>query len=408
MSPPRRIGVPLLTNAYNAPSEHRRRCTRGTSPRSRTRTTTSSLLPRATCHERRLPGEGVRPFGSVRSTVPPTRRSTATRSSTARLTAHSRQPGNVHRGPRQRPGWPALGLLALRGEQPRQRRLASRPGYHRGTCIADLGTTIDQPGNARWFKVHVVPGGSVTVDLSGLSADYDVYMFKDIAQTYAATHGRAEPDEAQRRSSRAPASRAPASADRVLRFRVLGLRASADPGSPGPGSRAPGSAPTRIAAPGSRARASRAPGSRARASRGSGFSGSGFSGSGFSGSGFSGSGFSADSFSAAQVYSLIGWSNNLGTRASTSPRTPGRAPATSTSASTARTASQTSSIRSRSRDRQRQPVRGPGRCGARPGSDHQHLQLDHPDRHQPLRHRRHERRWSRSSPRWRRQRAART
>ena len=57
------------------------------------------------------------------------------------------------------------------------------------TLHPTVGTTVDQPGNARWFKVHVVPGGSVTVDLSGLPADYDVYMFKDIAKTYAALTG---------------------------------------------------------------------------------------------------------------------------------------------------------------------------------------------------------------------------
>ena len=57
------------------------------------------------------------------------------------------------------------------------------------TSHPTVGTTIDQPGNSRWFKVHVLPGGSVTVDLSGLPADYDVYMFKDIAQTYAALTG---------------------------------------------------------------------------------------------------------------------------------------------------------------------------------------------------------------------------
>jgi hypothetical protein len=112
---------------------------------------------------------------------------------------------------------------------------------------ADLGTWIDEPGIGRWFKVKVAPGGSVTVDLTSLPADYDVYLFKDIRKTY----------------------------DKLTTETDL-VKLSAE-------------------------------------FAGSGFSGSGFSGSGFSGSGFSGSGFSAEDFSAAQYYSLIGWSNNVGT-----------------------------------------------------------------------------------------------
>ncbi len=100
-------------------------------------------------------------------------------------------------------------------------------------------------------------------------------------------------------------------------------RASPAPGSPAPGSPAPGFSGSGFspdAYSGSGFSGSGFSGSGFSGSgfsgsgfSGSGFSGSGFSGSGFSGSGFSGSGFSPDSFSAAQVYSLVAWSNNLGT-----------------------------------------------------------------------------------------------
>src|SRR4029079_6485330 len=37
---------------------------------------------------------------------------------------------------------------------------------------------IDAPGRARWYKFNVTPGSSVHVALSGLPADYDVFLFK--------------------------------------------------------------------------------------------------------------------------------------------------------------------------------------------------------------------------------------
>ncbi len=43
---------------------------------------------------------------------------------------------------------------------------------------------VDQPGVSRWFKFNVTPGASATVTLSGLPADYDLAVFKDIAQAY--------------------------------------------------------------------------------------------------------------------------------------------------------------------------------------------------------------------------------
>jgi hypothetical protein len=43
---------------------------------------------------------------------------------------------------------------------------------------------LDSEGNARWFKFSIVPGARVTVDLSSLPKDYDLFLFKDIKQAY--------------------------------------------------------------------------------------------------------------------------------------------------------------------------------------------------------------------------------
>ncbi|MEP7181312.1 MAG: choice-of-anchor Q domain-containing protein [Betaproteobacteria bacterium] len=43
---------------------------------------------------------------------------------------------------------------------------------------------IDAPGKARWYRFSVQPGQRVQVSLSGLPADYDLAVFKDIAQAF--------------------------------------------------------------------------------------------------------------------------------------------------------------------------------------------------------------------------------
>ena len=44
---------------------------------------------------------------------------------------------------------------------------------------------IDSPGKARWYKVAITPGQRIQVVLSNLPADYDLAVFKDIAQAFA-------------------------------------------------------------------------------------------------------------------------------------------------------------------------------------------------------------------------------
>jgi choice-of-anchor C domain-containing protein len=43
---------------------------------------------------------------------------------------------------------------------------------------------IDAPGKARWYRFTVTPGQRIQVTLSGLPADYDLAVFKDIGQAF--------------------------------------------------------------------------------------------------------------------------------------------------------------------------------------------------------------------------------
>ena len=56
----------------------------------------------------------------------------------------------------------------------------------------DLGTSstvrdyVDTAGKARWYKVKVTPGQRIQVTLSGIPADYDLAVFRDIASAFNA------------------------------------------------------------------------------------------------------------------------------------------------------------------------------------------------------------------------------
>jgi hypothetical protein len=56
---------------------------------------------------------------------------------------------------------------------------------------------IDTAGKARWYKFDVLPGQRIEVRLTGLPADYDVAVFKDIGQAFAKqfTPGSATPTD---------------------------------------------------------------------------------------------------------------------------------------------------------------------------------------------------------------------
>ncbi|MGC4108858.1 MAG: hypothetical protein QM747_00175 [Nocardioides sp.] len=49
---------------------------------------------------------------------------------------------------------------------------------------AGLDASLSTPGESRWFKIPVVPGQQVTVNLSNLPADYDVALYGDIQSAF--------------------------------------------------------------------------------------------------------------------------------------------------------------------------------------------------------------------------------
>ncbi len=177
-----------------------------------------------------------------------------------------------------------------------------------GTSTPGIGTWIDQPGVGRWFKVHVVPGGSVTLDLANLPADYDVYLFRDIAQAYGQLTGTTDLTQlsAQFAGSGFAGSGFAGSGFAGSGFAGSGFAGSGFAGSGFAGS---GFAPDEFSGSGFAGSGFAGSGFAGSGFAGSGFAGSGFAGSGFAGSGFAGSGFAPEAFSAAQVYSLIAWGN---------------------------------------------------------------------------------------------------
>ncbi len=130
--------------------------------------------------------------------------------------------------------------------------------------------TIEEAGEARWYKFHVVPGQKVDRDAAQPPEDYDLALYGDIGDSFDRLSNGAEPGRArgcvrQRRPAgehpgaglRDVAS-VPTSGDAVdtPRIRPAGLRA--------PGLRAAGLRAAGLRAPGLRAAGLRAPRLRAR------------------------------------------------------------------------------------------------------------------------------------------------
>ena len=71
---------------------------------------------------------------------------------------------------------------------PGQLRATTTSGRRRSRSTAAPATArdfIDAPGKARWYKFAITPGQRIQVELSGLPADYDLAVFKDIGQAFA-------------------------------------------------------------------------------------------------------------------------------------------------------------------------------------------------------------------------------
>ncbi|MBI3745680.1 MAG: choice-of-anchor C family protein [Chloroflexi bacterium] len=61
---------------------------------------------------------------------------------------------------------------------------ASKGNWTSTGHTSDPGYLIDKSGQSRWYKFAVAPGAQVSLDLTGVPADYDVVLFKDITQAY--------------------------------------------------------------------------------------------------------------------------------------------------------------------------------------------------------------------------------
>ena len=307
---PATVGVPLLTNAYSAPGSPTTMVAGRISADPSTQYTIS-FASAASCPGGAFPGDTA-DFGSIavttdedgnaffNSSTPPGSVSGAPAAGQSFIAAHVTGPAGRNSGYS-----PCVVNSPDNDTWPRALQISGN-----GAAVAS-GTWIDQPGTARWFKVPVAPGGSVALDLSGVPADYDVYLFRDIKQTYDAltTEQNLTKLSAEFAGSGFSGSGFSGSGFSGSGFSGSGFSGSGFSGSGFSGS---GFSPDSYSGSGFSGSGFSGSGFSGSGFSGSGFSGSGFSGSGFSGSGFSGSGFSADSFSAAQLYSLIAWSNNLG------------------------------------------------------------------------------------------------
>ncbi len=289
------VGVPLLTNAYSAPGSATTLVAGRISADPGT-PYTISFASAASCPGGEFPG-GTPDFGSIsvttdedgnaffNATTPPGSVNGAPADGQPFIAAHVTGPAGRSSGYS-----PCVVNSPDNDTWPRALQISGN-----GAAVAS-GTWIDQPGTARWFKVPVAPGGSVSLDLSGVPTDYDVYLFRDIRQTYDTltteqnlTRLSAEfagsgfsgsgfsgsgfsgsgfsGFRVQRfRVQRVPGSRVPASAPIPIAVPASRVPGSAGPGSAGPGSAGPGSAGPGSRVPGSAGPASPAPASRPTAS----------------------------------------------------------------------------------------------------------------------------------------------
>src|SRR5262249_8400163 len=60
---------------------------------------------------------------------------------------------------------------------------------------------IDAAGKARWYKFDVIPGQRISITLSGLPADYDLAVFKDIGATFLSLLATSTPSDLTRLSA---------------------------------------------------------------------------------------------------------------------------------------------------------------------------------------------------------------
>ena len=170
---------------------------------------------------------------------------------------------------------------------------------------------IDDSGRARWFKVAIQPGQRLNLTLSGLPADFDMFVFRDIAKTFASL---ASTTDLTRLSAEfAPSAFSP-SAFSPSAFSPSAFSPSAfSPSAFSPSAFSPSVFSPSAFSPSAFSPSAFSPSAFSpSAFSPSAFSPSAFSPSAFSPSAFSPSAFSADTYASAQIRSLITGSGNAG------------------------------------------------------------------------------------------------
>ena len=170
---------------------------------------------------------------------------------------------------------------------------------------------IDDAGRARWFKVAIQPGQRLNLTLSDLPADFDMFVFRDIAKTY--TSLTSSTDLTRLSAEFAPSAFSP-SAFSPSAFSPSAFSPSAfsdtafSPSAFSPSVFSPSAFSPSAFSPSAFSPSAFSP----SAFSPSAFSPSAFSPSAFSPSAFSPSAFSADTYASAQIRSLITGSGNAG------------------------------------------------------------------------------------------------
>ena len=171
---------------------------------------------------------------------------------------------------------------------------------------------IDDAGRARWFKIAIQPGSKIHVNLTGLPADYDLFVFKDIGQAFMDLNNTT--DLTRLSAEFAPSAFSP-SAFSPSAFSPSAFSPSAfSPSAFSPSAFSPSAFSPSAFSPSAFSPSAFSPSAFSpSAFSPSAFSPSAFSPSAFSPSAFSPSAFSAETYASAQIRSLITGSIAAGT-----------------------------------------------------------------------------------------------
>lgn len=195
------------------------------------------------------------------------------------------------------------------------RALELDPVVNGDSATATAAGFLDSAGNARWYRFRIQPGSRVTVDLLGLPEDYDLFVFKDIAQAFQDLEGDSDVDGLNRLGAEfAPSTFAPSTfAPSTFAPSTFAPDAYAPsqfaPSTFAPSLFAPSTFAPSTFAPSTFSPSTFAPSTFAPST----FAPSTFAPSTFAPSTFAPSTFAAENFISAQVRSLIGVSAKTGT-----------------------------------------------------------------------------------------------